>query len=69
MKIVMPEDGWGERAVDFYCEFCNRTFTSHSVYLNMDALLGMNMTQSEFARELHRNDYHKYDEVTKQWSK
>lgn len=66
--VVMPEDGWDDREVTFYCEFCDRTLVATSVYMNLDALLAMNLTQSEFFREVHRNDHHTYDEATKTWS-
>jgi hypothetical protein len=29
-EIVMPDDGWDERAVEFYCEFCERTYVARS---------------------------------------
>lgn len=66
--IDMPEDGWDDRLVSFFCEFCGRTLTEEIVYLNLDALLAMGLTQAEFFLEVHRNDHHTFDETTDTWS-
>lgn len=64
----MPEDGWDDREVTYHCDLCGRTGIHRSIYLNMDALIKMGLTQAEWALEIHRNDYHHYDEATGVWS-
>lgn len=49
----MPEDGWGERAVSFYCPVCAGTRTIRSIYLNLDMLERSGMTQAEWFLALH----------------
>ncbi len=68
MEVIMDPDGWDDREVSVYCPLCNTVVIWHSVYLNMDMLIEMNMTQAEFALQLHNNDDHTYDEDTKTWS-
>lgn len=67
-KVVMPEDGWDNREVTFNCDLCDRTLTATSVYLNMDALLQMDMTQADFFLEIHRNDKHTWHADTRTWT-
>lgn len=71
-EVIMPEDGWDNRKIPYYCEFCNKDFIHKSVYLNMDYLLKMNMTQSELALQLHLADDHEdlyWDKIDETWKR
>ena len=61
MKIDMPEDGWDERAVEYFCDKCNRTLIAESVFLNLDWLIKEGLTQVEFFRSLHDGEHAEAD--------
>lgn len=69
MELIIPEDGWDEREVSYYCKFCDRTLIAYSVYLNMDWLIQEGLTQAEFYLELHLNDHDDldYDHDKQEW--
>jgi hypothetical protein len=53
MEVRMPPEFWDDREVLFYCPVCDRTLVHRSMYLNLDSLIEMGMTQAEFALALH----------------
>lgn len=67
-KVVMPEEGWGDRIQEFHCEWCGPQ-RHHSIYMNVEGLGKMGMTPEDFALAVHNNDHHRYDKESNTWFK
>ena len=57
-RLRVPGDGWDRRQFEFWCPVCERTVTHRSIFLNLDVLIEMGLTQAEWALATHKTREH-----------